>query len=84
MKEILYSRDALKTLRKMPANIAALIVAKIEQYATSPVSLANNVIQMKGYEGYFRMRVGDWRVIFTEDARVISIIRIAPRGGAYD
>lgn len=84
MKEIAYSKDALKTLRRMPANVAATIRSKIAQYANSPAELTNNVIAMKGETGAFRLRVGDWRVIFTEDGEVIAIVRIAPRGGAYD
>lgn len=84
MKRITYSKDALRTLRRMPANVAALIRSKIEQYATDPASLANNVKALKGEEGVFRLRVGDWRVIFAEDGVVIAIIRVAPRGAAYE
>lgn len=84
MKRITYSKDALRTLRRMPANVAALIRSKIEQYATEPASLANNVKALKGEEGVFRLRVGDWRVIFAEDGVVIAIIRVAPRGAAYE
>ena len=84
MKSVSYSKDALKTLRRIPANVSATIRAKIEQYATDPDTLANNVIQMRGRTGWFRLRVGDWRVIFSEDGRVIAVIRIAPRGGVYD
>ena len=67
----------------MPANTAATIKAKIEQYADSPKSLANNVKKLKGREGY-RLRIGDWRVIFDDDGRVIWIEEIGPRGGVYD
>jgi mRNA interferase RelE/StbE len=81
---ITYSKDALKTLSRMPANTARLIRSKIEQYAADPGSLANNVKQLKGGSGELRLRVGDWRVIFREDGIVIAVIRIAPRGGAYD
>lgn len=84
MKRITFSKDALRTLRRMPANVAALIRSKIEQYATDPASLANNVKALKGEEGVFRLRVGDWRVIFAEDGVVIAIIRVAPRGAAYE
>jgi mRNA interferase RelE/StbE len=31
-----------------------------------------------------RLRVGDWRVVFTEDGHVLAVIRIAPRGGVYE
>lgn len=68
----------------MPADTAALLRAKINQYALDSASLANNVKALKGQEGVLRLRVGDWRVLFTETGEVIAIIRIAPRGGAYD
>lgn len=84
MKQISYSREATKTLIKMPANTAKLIRSKIEQYAAEPASLSNNIKALKGGEGLMRLRVGDWRVIFTEDGRILEIIKIAPRGGAYE
>jgi mRNA interferase RelE/StbE len=84
MKKIAYSRDALKTLSRMPSNTASLIRSKIEQYAAEPASLANNVKALKGNPGVFRLRVGDWRIVFSETGEVISIIKVAPRGSAYD
>ncbi len=39
------------------------IIAKVDQYARDPASLANQVIIMTGSE-YRRMGVGDYRVIF--------------------
>ncbi|OAE43947.1 type II toxin-antitoxin system RelE family toxin [Brucella intermedia] len=84
MKQITYSREATKTLIKMPANTAKLIRSKIEQYAADPASLANNVKALKGGEGVFRLRVGDWRVLFTDEGEIIAIVRIAPRGSVYE
>lgn len=84
MRKIAYSKDAAKALKRIPANEAKRIRGKIEQYAADPESLANNVITMKGKPGYFRLRVGDWRIIFGDDGTVISIVRIAPRGNVYE
>lgn len=84
VKEIAYSKAALKALTRMPANTARTIRAKIEQYSRAPKSLANNVRILVGMDGVLRLRVGDWRVIFTETGEVVAIIRIAPRGGAYE
>lgn len=84
MRPVAYSKSALKALRKMPANTAATIRAKIGQYAADPASLANNVKALKGEAGAYRLRVGDWRVIFTDEGEVIAIVRIAPRGSAYE
>jgi mRNA interferase RelE/StbE len=84
VKRITYSKDAFRTLMRMPRNVARLIRSKIEQYAANPSSLANNVKSLKGEPRYFRLRVGDWRVVFGEDDDEIIVIRIAPRGSAYD
>jgi len=59
------------------------IRAKVEQYAADPVSLANNVTEMKGTNGAVRLRVGDWRVIM-EDGEVLAVLEIGPRGGIYE
>ena len=67
----------------MPANVAVAIRAKITQYADNPASLANNVTRLKGRMGW-RLRVGDWRVIFDDDGAVLAILAIGPRGGIYD
>ena len=67
----------------MPANTSRLIRAKVEQYAAEPDSLANNVKALQGRAGHYRLRVGDWRVIFSESAQIIAIKSIAPRGSAY-
>jgi mRNA interferase RelE/StbE len=58
------------------------IRSKIRQYAADPVSTSNNVKKLQGEQAY-RLRVGDWRVIFDENDVVVSVIRIGPRGDVY-
>lgn len=82
MKAIAYSKDALKTLRRMPANVSALIVSKIGQFAADPQSLGHNLKALKGRPGEFR--VGGWRIIVTEDGEIIAVIKIGPRGSVYE
>jgi mRNA interferase RelE/StbE len=31
-----------------------------------------------------RLRAGDWRVIYTADLVVLLVVKVAPRGAAYD
>lgn len=83
MKQVSYSKDALKTLRRIPVNEARRIRLKIEQYAADPSSQSQNIIKLQGREGY-RLRVGDWRVIFADDGTVIAVIAIGARGGIYE
>ena len=83
MRPISYTRQALKALRKMPADMAERIITKIEQYAEEPDSLSNNVKALKGREG-IRLRVGDWRVIMNDEGVVLAVLEIGPRGSVYE
>lgn len=83
MKTITYTTAAAKALRKMPANTAKRVVAKIKAYAADPASQVNNTKALKGREG-IRLRVGDWRVIMDDQGAVLAVLKIGPRGGVYD
>ena len=83
MKEITFTKAAAQTLKRMPANEAKRVRSKIEQYARDPASLAANVKKLQGREG-FRLRVGDWRVIFDENGDVLAVLQIGPRGSIYE
>ena len=83
MKQVSYTRTALKTLARMPANTAGLIRSKIAAYAEDPAAQANNVKMLRGRTG-IRLRVGDWRVILDDQGNVLAVLEIGPRGGVYD
>ena len=84
MYTIRHTAAALKALRRMPRNNADLIKLKVREVAADPTA-ARNVKKLKGRPGY-RLRVGDWRVIFTldNDELVLIVIEIGPRGDVYD
>ena len=85
MYSTLFSREAVKTLRRMPRNTAILIRSKIDDLARNPHAANNNVKKLVGRPGY-RLRVNDWRVIYDLDdtLRILAVERIAPRGGVYE
>lgn len=68
----------------MPRNTARLIREKIQLLAEAPYSPNPNIKKLQGRAGY-RLRVGDWRVIYEiEDEQVvILVLDIGPRGGIY-
>ncbi|MBO3761130.1 type II toxin-antitoxin system RelE/ParE family toxin [Ciceribacter sp. L1K22] len=81
-KQIIFSKQASQTLARIPVNERRRITRKIEQYAEDPRSQANNVVKLQDRPGY-RLRVGDWRVIFDEYDNVLDIQKIASRGSVY-
>jgi len=83
MYSIKYEKKAATKLRKMPANQRKLILAKLADYAASPV-LSNQVKRLVGRDAY-RMRVADWRIIFEKhDGKLlVLVLEIGARGGIY-
>ena len=84
MYRVRYRSSAVKILRRMPSNVAKTVVGKINQLAENPYAPNNNITRLTGESGY-RLRVGDWRVLYEidDDTLVIEIIKIGPRGGVY-
>ena len=83
MRRIIYQTQALRALRALPTGTAARIRGKIEQYVEAPASLAANVRKLQGREGY-RLRVGDYRVIFDEHGAVLDVLDVGHRSRIYD
>ncbi len=83
MWQIELSRDAAKALLRMPRNHAMRIRTKLDQLARDPFN-APNIKKLTEHPG-FRLRVGEWRVVYLldNDRIVIQVIRIAPRGEVY-
>lgn len=59
-------------------------MAKISAYAADPASQANNVKRLTGRPEIMRLRVGNFRVLFTEADDDVLVIDIGPRGSIYD
>ncbi|MBA3866153.1 MAG: type II toxin-antitoxin system RelE/ParE family toxin [Solirubrobacterales bacterium] len=78
-----YERRARKDLGRLDPTVRRRVLASIERFATDPS--AADVRRLSGRAGY-RLRVGDWRVLFELDSvrRKIVVDRVLPRGRAYE
>lgn len=72
-----------KSLRRMPRNVALNIAKKIKQLANDPEGM-RNVKKLTNHPGY-RLRVGDWRIVYTVDDNelIIQVINVKTRGEVY-
>ena len=82
MLKITYSKQARKTLGSIQPKTAKRILTAIGKLAANPTRGDLDVKALRGRGGY-RLRVGDWRVIYSHDGFVLAIEKIAPRGKAY-
>jgi mRNA interferase RelE/StbE len=84
--DIQYETKAIKDLKSIDAKARKQIIAKIVQYAAEPESLQNKVIHLTN-SPFYRLRVGDYRVIFSLDGEVtiiMTVIRVRHRREVYD
>lgn len=84
MYRLLFRKEAAKMLLKIPRNTAQLIRKKLDLLAQDPFQPNLNVKPLEG-ESAYRLRVGDWRIIYEVNNQklVILVLRIGARGGLY-
>ncbi len=82
--EVQFTDVALKNLRRYPKQDQRRILDRIEELAADPHTM-RNVKRLVEHEVAYRLRVGDYRVLFDLDdiIRIIDVIDILPRGRAY-
>ena len=74
----LYSNQAAKAINGMDAQTKQRIRKGIEDVP------AGDIKPLKGSPGDYRLRVGDWRILFSyADNDTIRVKKIAPRGSVY-
>ncbi|MEP6786574.1 MAG: type II toxin-antitoxin system RelE/ParE family toxin [Sphingomonadales bacterium] len=78
--KVVYSKTAFKAIER--SNKRALLREKIGELAADTSAQSANVIKLEG-RPEFRLRVQDWRVIFTIEDDVLRIIDVGPRGSIY-
>ncbi len=79
-----WKRSAAKELRKLPRDGIVRILNAVEKLAENP--FAPGVRKLSGAQHTYRIRVGDYRIIFSIFAAelVIEIIRVGHRKDVYD
>jgi mRNA interferase RelE/StbE len=75
------ARKALKSLSRIDRN---RITEKIVMLGRNPDDPSLDIKRLQG-EPYYRLRVGQWRIIFdrNDELKIIAIEKIKPRGDAY-
>ncbi len=82
MKTIVWSHEALRQFMALPSSIQDRVEDKIAELAVNPAALANQIKALKGTKA-LRLRVGDYRIIFTDSGVILSIIRVGHRSQVY-
>ncbi|HXH94148.1 MAG TPA: type II toxin-antitoxin system RelE/ParE family toxin [Thermoanaerobaculia bacterium] len=81
MRKIEYKASVDRDLRRLDRQVATRIIDKIEQELTS-ADLRPNPLAGP-FEGLYKFRVGDYRVIYSLSADIVLVVRVAHRREVY-
>ena len=81
--EITFARSARRELENLDRKVVSRVFTKIESLARNP--RATGVIKLQGSVDLWRIRVGNYRVLFRIDdrARTIDIVAVGDRKEVY-
>lgn len=82
--QILILPAAQRQLKKLPATTQQALITQIEHLADNP--RPTNCKKLKGRQNQYRIRVGDYRIIYSvEDARLaVRVIKVGHRRDVYE
>lgn len=78
-----FSKVARKQFKKLPSDVQKRIETKIKDLAIKP--RPNGVKKIQGEDNSYRVRVGDYRVVYDifDDILLITVIRVKHRSQVY-
>lgn len=79
--EIKYHKRAVKFINSLPLKERQRIKDGINKLVTSPESCDIKV--MEGYTDLYRLRVGQYRIIYTKNHVILFIADVGNRGDIY-
>ena len=74
--ELVYSKRAVKAIEKINNPLRKRVKDALEKLP------AGDVKKLQGFKSVYRLRVGDYRILF-EMGEVIEVLDVLPRGEAY-
>ena len=71
------TKSAEKAIKKLDKDTRERIITGIKKLPFGDIK------KLKGYEMSYRLRIGDYRVLYTFDGYTITVTDVLPRGEAY-
>ena len=79
--KIIWDEKTYDSLNKLEPSISRRILKKVDELSENPFS--KDIKKLKGRND-FRLRVGDYRIIFSIESNIIQILKVGHRKNIYD
>jgi mRNA interferase RelE/StbE len=83
VRTIIWTHEAARQFLALSTEVQDRIEAKLDQLAMNPSALTNQIKPLKGVKA-LRLRVGDYRVIFTDEGVILMILKVGHRRDIYE
>ena len=80
--DIVYDSKVIKQLTKLDRSVALMILNEIESFASNPVMTKIKKLKTP-FDGAYRLRINDYRVIFYHEENMMLVSKIAHRKDVY-
>ncbi len=82
---VVFGRRAERELARREPWLIGRVLELADVLAEDATPNGYHLEPMKGARGFFRARIGDWRVVYRveEEKALVTILRVAPRGRVY-
>ena len=77
MPNIIYTKKARKSIKSLDIRVKDRVKDGIEKIPLGAIK------KLQGYSNLYRLRIGDYRVIYQMEHDIIIIDAVLPRGEAY-
>jgi len=80
---VVFARSARKELQNLDPQVARRILKQVEALVTDP--RPSGVVKLEGAADLWRIRVGQWRVVYrvSDRERLVDVIAVRHRSDAY-
>ena len=80
---VVFARSARKELQNLDPQVARRIIKQVEALVTDPRPAG--VVKLEGATDLWRIRVGQWRVVFriSDRDRLVDVVAVRHRSDAY-
>jgi mRNA interferase RelE/StbE len=80
---LLFRASFRKDLKRLPRDVAGRIAARIDELADNPFPVG--VKKLQGHEQLYRIRVGDYRIVYAVDTQmhVVALTYVRHRKDVY-
>ena len=79
--KIIWDEKSYNSLNKLEPSISRRILKKVDELSENPFS--KDIKKLKRSDD-FRLRIGDYRVIFSIEQNIVQILKVGHRKNIYD